>query len=58
MPNSYQVTVDEHPACKKKKKNETFIDVSDIVKGYSQKQDKEVLEKELKSKIVELKKIK
>ena len=43
---------------KKKKKNETFLDVSNIVKGYSQKQDKEALEQELKSKIVELKKMK
>jgi len=42
----------------KKKKKENFIDVSDIVKEYSQKQDKEALEQELKSKIVELKKIK
>jgi len=41
-----------------KKKKETFLDVSDMVKVFSQKQDKEALEQELKSKIVELKKMK
>lgn len=41
---------------KKKKKSETFLDVSDIVKEYSQKQDKVALEQALKSKIVEFEK--
>lgn len=42
----------------KKKKKENFLDISDVVKGYAQKQDKVALEQELKSKIVELKKMK